>query len=158
MVDYYFDKKDLETAIFHGEMAIQYFKKPDLANNLGYLYLVKGNLSKAGDLFEVAIEAYDTPKEMSLPQYNLGIVELKKGNLKKSLDKFILARDLISECEKKDRKMGCLIIPKSSENEKKIEYQEIQDPDLLLSAQTAISVINEFFHDDGEKQVTKDKY
>ncbi|MCD6493119.1 MAG: hypothetical protein J7K36_04885 [Archaeoglobaceae archaeon] len=141
MVNVYLKQHDIKKAILHGELAYRYHPQPHLLNNLSYLFMVSDNLTKARELLEKAIKDYKQPKDQALPIYNLGIVEAKEGKFESALDKFRLTISKIETAEKTERMCACLILPKIAD--KALVFEEVMEPDLLETAQSAITVLSQ---------------
>ena len=143
MIGAYLERGDIEEALFHVELAYRYSPTPQKANNLGYLFLVSDSLQKARELLEKAAKGYERPEDSALPNYDLGVVEAKEGNLEPALTKFKLAIEQTKASEKKEMRCLCLVLPKIAAEEKKLEFQEVREPDLIETAQSAASAIEE---------------
>ena len=148
MVEVYIERHDTEEASFHGELAYRYDARPELMNNLGYLCLASDDLQRARELLEKAVEDFeeseDSPLRASaLPNYNLGVVEAKEGNLEDALAKFKLAIEQMEDVGKKERRCSCLVLPKIAEEGERLRFEEVIDPDLLETAQSAASAVEE---------------
>ncbi len=148
MISAYIRRHDIEESFFHGELAYRYDPKPIIISNLGYLHLVSDNLQKARELLERAMKDYEksedsTLPDSALPNYNLGVVEAREGNLEGALARFKLAIEQIEAAEKEDRACACLVLPKIAGGEKKLEFQELSGPDLLETARSAASAVEE---------------
>jgi len=79
MIENYLGYHNIGEAIFHGELAYKYHAEPAILNNLGYLFMIFGELKKAKKLLKEAIKSYKEEKDRALPIYNLGIVDAKEG-------------------------------------------------------------------------------
>lgn len=109
-------------------------------NNVGYINLVKGNLEKAKELFEKALNFIDYDEDKFLTKYNLSITYLKIG-------KYELALKTLKEIEEKNKEKNlsysCLIIPQYKNGE--IVYKENRtSPILNISVKNAIESIKLF--------------
>ena len=148
MVRVYIERHDTEEASFHGELAYRYNARPELLNNLGYLCLASDDLQRARELLEKAMEGYEDSEDSPLPgaalsNYNLGVVEAKQGNLEDALAKFKLAIEQVEDAGKKERRCSCLVLPKIAEEGERLKFEELIDPDLLETAQSAASAVEE---------------
>ncbi len=125
MTQEYTEKRNCKEAIFHAQLVYKYNNdnnlSPVINNNLGYLFMSEGNLDKARDLFQKAINEYREAEQLSLPNYNLGILEAKCGNFDKALSQINLCIEQIGNIEKEKRVMLCLFIPKVIDSELKFE-------------------------------------
>lgn len=136
MVNEYIEKR-VEEALFHANLSYEYNSDPAPreSNNLGYLFLSRGDWEKAGSLLERAIAGYKEPKEKALPAYNLGVLDAKCGNFENALAKFKLCIEQIENVHKEERLAGCLFIPKVVNEE--LRFEEVEKPDLLEAAREA---------------------
>lgn len=144
MFEAYLKQHDVEEAIFHGELTYKHNPRPQNSNNFGYLLMVSGNLAKARELLEKAVSDYEQPIDQALPIYNLGVVEAKEGDLSKALEKFELTMDKIKTAEKRERMCACLILPKIAEE--KLIFEEVIEPDLVETAQSAATAVSKFLN------------
>lgn len=144
MSNYYLNEKNLDKAIFNGELAFKLYPTGTVANNLGYLCLISKKLSKARMLFELAIEKYQKPEEKALPQYNLGVVDIKEGKFEKGIENFKKAMEILQEVSLENRKMGCLLVPKVVMEKADIEFEEVKDPDLLNCLELGIECLKNY--------------
>lgn len=135
MFQAYLKQHNTEEAIFHGELACEYYPSFSNLNNLGYLFMVSGNLEKAKELLQRSIEESKEPMDEALSTYNLGIVEAKENKSKSALDKFELAIDKARCFEKRKRMYACLIQPKIVDRE--LAFEQVEEVDLLETAQSA---------------------
>jgi len=140
MITEYVENRDVDEALFHGELMYRYGVQPEFANNLGYLFSASGDIERARELLKVATEE-DPEKPNPLPLYNLAVVEAKDGNLKRALEIFKLAIQQSEALEQYERGCSCLFLPKISDTGDALEFEEIWNPDLLETAQAAASVV-----------------
>ena len=145
MGEAYLEDDSIEEAIFHGELACNYDIEPSGSNNLGYLYMVSDNLRRARELLEEAIKGHKDPKDQALPNYNLGIIEAKEHRLERALERFSVAVKQIETGDDKGRIVACLVSPKNIDGE--LVFKEVKNPDLLKTAQDAITVVNELLEE-----------
>lgn len=144
MIEAYTKQHKTKEAIFHGELACKYGPKYANLNNLGYLFMVSDNLEKAKEFLEESIKKSKEPIEEALRLYNLGIVEAKGNKPQNVLDRFNITIDKAQGAQKRERMCSCLILPKIVN--RKLEFEEVVDPDLLETAQAAASTMGEFLN------------
>ncbi|MBA7587684.1 hypothetical protein ES708_29716 [subsurface metagenome] len=142
MIQAYTKHHKTKEAIFHGELACKYDPEHSSLNSLGYLFMVSDNLKKAKQFLEKSIKESKKPMAKALSVYNLGIVEAKENKSKSALDRFELTIDKTQCFEKGERMCLCLIQPKIVN--RKLEFEEVMEPDLLETAQSAASTMGEF--------------
>ena len=146
MHDAYVEARDVEKARFHAQLAYRYDADPSdpgAANNLGYLFMVTDDLPRARKLLEKAATSREEGRSPGLAVYNLGIVEAKEGNLQGALAQFRAAIDEIGTVQKRARQMDCLVVPRIAEDEARLEFVELFQPDLLDTAQSAVLAVEE---------------
>jgi len=139
MFEEYLNRKDSEEAFFYAKLASELCDdiSPGDCNNMGYVFMNKGELTGARELFEKSISKYAEEQEKALPYYNLGILEGKLGNPKQSLEKITLSLRALNN---KNYECGCLFIPKIKG--KKLIFEEVREkPNLLEIANEAKRVI-----------------
>jgi hypothetical protein len=149
MVQAYTVQHDTERALLHGELAYRYNpdpQEPMLANNLGYLFLVSGNLLRSSKLLEKALGGFAESDQKALPNYNLGVLRAKEGNVEAALAKFRLAVKQIQATSQEAKKCACLLLPKVMGEEEKLGFEEVIEPDLLETAQAAAATMERFLH------------
>lgn len=120
----------------------RYGVQPAFANNLGYLFSASGDIERARELLQVATQG-DPEEPKALPLYNLAVVEAKEGDLERALETFKLAIQQSETLEQYERGCSCLFLPKISDTGDALEFGEIWNPDLLKTAQSAASVVEE---------------
>jgi len=147
-VDVYLERRDIDEALFHCNLAHLYDPSPEppVANNLGYMYMAVGNLSIARELLEKAEKEYKDLHDRALPNYNLGVIAMEEGDYQSALSRFRLAIEQIESEEKEARICACLLLPKVNE-EGELEIEELTDPDLLETAQSAVSTVGKLLQD-----------
>jgi len=141
----YLNQKNREEALFYADIA--YSINPELdvasANNYGYLYLALNNLERAKKLLQKALKGDEKPEDKPITNYNLGVLEAKAGNFESALAQFKLVNDYLMDHPRGER-VECLLLPEVTENSSEINFQEIWDPDLRETVQSAISAIEQF--------------
>jgi hypothetical protein len=144
MVEKYIEERNIEESLFHANLSYRYNPNPEpsVSNNLGYLFMVNGDLDRAKELLERAVNNYKEPCKAALPNYNLGILEAKYVNLNKSLERIELCIRQLENISEQERKCACLIIPNIINGE--LKYEEIKEPDLLEAANKAKSTLESF--------------
>lgn len=128
----YIEKVNINEVLFHANLSYTYNPTPKdyfTNNNLGYLFMAVGDLDKAGDLLQRAVDICDGPRECALCNYNLGILEAKKGDFPSALAKIELCIEQAKNVEKQEREMGCLFVPRIVNA--KLEFEEVTNPDIL---------------------------
>jgi len=142
MIEAYLKQGDIEEAVFHGEFAYRYEPEPARANNLGYLWLVSDDLQRARVLLEEAARNYEESEDRALPNYNLGVVDAKEGKLERALTQFKLVMEQIEHADTGARRCLCLVLPYVDE-EDQLAFRELQLPDLLETARSAASAVQQ---------------
>ena len=116
-------------------------------NNLAYLYLSNRQLSKGkrllNKILRIEKESEEIPlQERALPQYNLGIIHAMESRYKFARKYF---KESIVSCETVEpsqRKMACLFKPVQDPcGTSELQFEEVNNPDLLITAQNALSLI-----------------
>jgi tetratricopeptide (TPR) repeat protein len=148
MIDAYTEQHDIKEAFFHGSLAYHYNLisndiNPWIANNLGYIFLVSDDLLKARQMLKMAANDHIKPEDSALSNYNLGILEAKEGNLEDALISIKLAIERIKTTEEENRQCSYLLSPKIVEAGDMLVFQELSQPDLLATAESAVSTIEE---------------
>jgi len=141
MVDCY-QGGDIQGAIFNGQLAHRY--DPEQwrhANNLGYLMLALDNLEEAQRLLESAELLCTAPMEKALPTYNLGVIHAKRGDMQLALDQFRIVIDQLADADRKQRQMTRLIVPVATAEGGAADFEELENPDLLETAQKAAAAM-----------------
>lgn len=123
---------NINEALLHANLSYRYNPTPEeysISNNLGYVFMAVGDLDKAGDLLERAVDICDGPEECALPNYNLGVLEAKKGDFPSALAKIELSIEQAKNVEKQEREVACLFALRIVNA--KLEFEEVKDPDIL---------------------------
>ena len=158
MHEYYTEKKDLARAKFHGELSLQFAEPEDVrsANDLGYLLMATGSIEKAILLFESSSKQETNPPDYlaflgdaldnyfeglnSLVNYNLGIAYAMKQDIERASE--YLSVSIEQATGQEEHKCACLFVP--SVIDKKLEFTEVLDPDLLETAKSSLQTLREF--------------
>lgn len=139
--EYFKEPRNIDEALFHADLT--YFYNPDCAdftyNNIGYLYLVAGELKKSQILLSKAIAISEDDSLFTLANYNMGILELKKNNLESAEKLFKKSKKLANSIEEKERYVDVLLIPKIKKS--KLIYEEKEYPNMLDTSEKSILVI-----------------
>ena len=151
MVNEYIGKSNIEEALFNANLSYRYNSnpEPETSNNLGYIFMSVGDLDKARCLLEKALKNYKETKGLglALANYNLGILEAKCGNFDEALAKINACIDELKDVYKKERKCGCLLIPRIENSE--LKYEEVRaQPDLLEIAVGAKKNLENFLNNE----------
>jgi tetratricopeptide (TPR) repeat protein len=144
MLDLYLLQHRVDEAVFHGNLAYRYDPRPGPsdANNLGYLYLVTGNLEQASELFEFSSKNYRDHDLRGLPYYNLGLLRLKQGRYDDASKLFLTASELANSRPKEALDVECLLVPRLTPNSKELDFEELSDPNLLDCLQIVTDVLS----------------
>jgi tetratricopeptide (TPR) repeat protein len=127
----YVEEANVNEALLHAKLSYRYNPAPEggISNNLGYLFMAVGELDKARELLERAVDICDEPEECALSNYNLGILEAKEGDFPSALFKIELSIEQAKNVEKQEREMACLFVPRIVNAE--LEFEEVKNPDIL---------------------------
>jgi tetratricopeptide (TPR) repeat protein len=136
---YFMGKESLDDALFHLELCTKYDWNHKNLNNCGYLYIAKRDFKKAKKFLTEALSQVSEKNEKALSLYNLSIVELMLGNIPYAIDNLKKAIEICETCTEEDNKMGCLFAPII--NDKKIDIEELRDPDLSITAKNSLEFI-----------------
>jgi len=140
MWECYVERGDHRGALANGQLAHRYEpERPLIANNLGYVMLASNDLEQAQELFETAERLYADPRHKALPHYNLGVLSAKRGDSRRALDYFRAVADQLGDADSEYRVMVRLIVPKLTPDGSGLDFEELEDPDLLETAQRAIA-------------------
>lgn len=145
MIEAYTELHDLPKAKFHGDLAYSYHSRLSgmSANNLGYLNMVLDDLERARELLGLAIETAEDDSERALPTYNSGVVEAISGHYQGALERFNEVIQLLADEDEDSRTMACLLVPALNLKLGRLEYPEVQSPDLLQSAKSACRAVEQ---------------
>lgn len=138
----YIENVNINEVLFHANLSYRYNPAPKdyfISNNLGYLFMAVGELGKARDLLQRAVDTCDAPKQCALCNYNLGTLEAKEGDFPSALAKIELCIKQARNVEKQDREMACLFVPRIVNT--KLKFEEVRNPDLLEVAYEARSTL-----------------
>jgi tetratricopeptide (TPR) repeat protein len=123
---------NVDEALLHANLSYRYNPAPKeyfVSNNLGYLFMAVGELDKAKELMERAVDLCDEPQWCALSNYNLGVLEAKRGDFPSALSKIELSIEKAKNVEKQKRKMDCLFVLRIVNA--KLEFEEVKNPDIL---------------------------
>ena len=139
--EYIKEPRNKDEALFHADLAYFYNSDCDeyTCNNIGYLYLVAGELEKSQVLLNKAITISKDDSLLTLANYNMGILELKRNNLEQAEKLFKKSEKLANSIEEKERYVEVLLIPKIKKS--KLIYEEKEYPNMLDASEKSISVI-----------------
>ena len=138
MYEAYTEIHNVDDALLHGRLALKYNEKPDSetdANNLGYLLMVSNDIETAGRLFELVLARGTQPGIIALARFNLGVVRAKHEDWIGALEIFEIAEKEVARLTLEDQMCACLII--ITEGEAGIEFNEVENPNLLVAIQTS---------------------
>lgn len=139
--EYFKEPRNIDEALFHADLA--YFYNPDCTdftcNNIGYLYLVAGELEKSQILLSKAIAISEDDGLFTLANYNMGILELKRNNLEQAERLLKKSKKLANSIEEKERYVDVLLLPKIKKSV--LIYEEKEYPNMLDASEKSISVI-----------------
>ena len=140
-IEYIKEPRNKKEALFHADLAYFYNSDCDdyTCNNIGYLYLVAGELEKSLILLNKAITMSKNDILLTLANYNMGIVELKKNNLESAERLFKKSKKLADSIDEKERYVDILLIPKVKKGV--LVYEEKKYPNMLDTSEKSISVI-----------------
>jgi tetratricopeptide (TPR) repeat protein len=128
----YAREANINEALFHANLSYRYNPAPEehvMSNNLGYLFMAVGDLDKARELMERALDICGEPEECALSNYNLGVLEAKGGDFPSALSKIELCIEQAKSVEKQKREMDCLFVIRIVNA--KLEFEEVKNPDIL---------------------------
>jgi tetratricopeptide (TPR) repeat protein len=138
MADCYLEGGDIEGAIFNARLAHRYDPEEwSHANNLGYVLLASDDLDEAQGALEMAELLCTDVMDKALPTYNLGVVHAKRGDTQRALRHFRMVIDQVADADPGHRQMSRLIIPVIIAEGRGTAFEELEDPDLLETAQEA---------------------
>jgi len=142
MAECYIEAGDIQGAIFNGQLAHRYDPEDwTYANNLGYVMLASDNLDEAQHLLKSAERLCSAPEEKALTTYNLGVVHAKRGDIERALDQFRTVTDQLRDADRQQRQMSRLIIPVVTAEGAGTQFEELDDPDLLETAEKAAAAM-----------------
>ncbi len=126
-------------ASFFGDLEIE--SDSMTLNNVGYLWLVAGELLKAEKYLTLAAAHPATSGAEALPHYNLGILSLKKHNLVKSAESFRASILASKNHPLKDYEEVTILIPKFRRSS--MTMDEADNVNLLSCAEEALKLVKE---------------
>lgn len=145
MIDNYYDKRNKDVALIHGEAAIK-CGNPETgtrANNLGYLFMSFNRLDLAKSMIENSILMLKNDPDVFLPKYNLSIVMAKQNMLKDALDVLRKMKEDVEIVPEANDQCFCLFVP-IIDSERNLQYEEIFDIFLLDAINQAIATFENF--------------
>lgn len=145
----YTTEANVNEALFHANLSYRYNPAPEehvMSNNLGYLFMAVGDLDRARELLERAVDICDGPEECALSNYNLGVLEAKRGDFPSAFAKIQLSIEQAKKLEEQKREMACLFVPRIVNA--KLEFEEVKHPDILEVAREAKNTLESLLNAD----------